>query len=50
MVRERGPAGAAGSGGEEILTDDPDLEADDIRACLADAASRAGHPVLVAAE
>lgn len=41
---------AAGSGKDEILADFPDLEPDDIRACLAYAASLAGHPVVVAAE
>jgi uncharacterized protein (DUF433 family) len=41
---------AAGTSKEEILTDFPDLEPDDIRACLAYAASLAGHPVVVAAE
>ena len=41
---------AAGSSKEEILTDFPDLEADDIRASLAYAAGLAGHPVVVAAE
>lgn len=41
---------AAGTSKEEILTDFPDLESDDIRACLAYAASLAGHPVVVAAE
>ncbi|HEY5046898.1 MAG TPA: DUF433 domain-containing protein [Rhizomicrobium sp.] len=41
---------ASGSSEKEILTDFPDLEADDIRACLAYAASLAGHPVVVAAE
>jgi uncharacterized protein (DUF433 family) len=40
---------AAGTGEEEILADFPDLEADDIRACLAYAASLAGHPVVIAA-
>jgi uncharacterized protein (DUF433 family) len=41
---------AAGSSKEEILADYPDLEPDDIRACLAYAANLAGHPVVVAAE
>ena len=41
---------AAGSSKEEILTDFPDLEPDDIRACLAYAANLAGHPVVIAAE
>ncbi|HEX4079466.1 MAG TPA: DUF433 domain-containing protein [Rhizomicrobium sp.] len=41
---------AAGTRMEEILTDFPDLEPDDIRACLAYAANLVGHPVVVAAE
>ena len=41
---------AAGSSEAEILADYLDLEADDIRACLAYAASLARHPVVVAAE
>lgn len=41
---------AAGSSKEEILTDYPDLEPDDIRACLIYAACLVGHPVVVAAE
>jgi len=41
---------AAGSSKEEILADYPDLEPDDIRACLAYAANLAGHPLVVAAE
>ena len=41
---------AAGSGEQEILADFPDLEPDDIRACLAYAAGLTGHPVVVAAE
>jgi uncharacterized protein (DUF433 family) len=41
---------AGGSGDEEILRDFPDLESDDIRACLAYAASLTGHPVVIAAE
>jgi uncharacterized protein (DUF433 family) len=41
---------AAGSSKEEILGDYPDLEPDDIRACLAYGASLAGHPVVIAAE
>jgi uncharacterized protein (DUF433 family) len=32
----------------ELLEDFPDLEADDIRACLAYAASLSGHPVIIA--
>ncbi|HEY1612173.1 MAG TPA: DUF433 domain-containing protein [Rhizomicrobium sp.] len=41
---------AAGSRETEILKDFPDLEPEDIRACLAYAANLAGHPVIVAAE
>jgi uncharacterized protein (DUF433 family) len=41
---------AAGTSAEEILQDFPDLESDDIRACLAYAADLAGHPVVIAAE
>ncbi|HWA90384.1 MAG TPA: DUF433 domain-containing protein [Rhizomicrobium sp.] len=41
---------AAGTSSEEILQDFPDLEPDDIRACLAYAADLAGHPVVIAAE
>lgn len=41
---------ANGVAAEEILADFPDLEADDIRACLAYAATLTGHPVVVAAE
>ncbi len=41
---------AAGTQAEEILQDFPDLEPDDIRACLAYAADLAGHPVVLAAE
>jgi uncharacterized protein (DUF433 family) len=33
-----------------ILADYPDLETDDIRACLAYAVAQLGHPVVVAAE
>ena len=40
---------ANGATQEEILADFPDLEAADIRACLAYAASYFDHPVLVAA-
>jgi len=35
---------------DEILRDFPDLEYDDIRACLAYAAGMAGHPGVVATE
>jgi uncharacterized protein (DUF433 family) len=41
---------ANGIAADEILRDFPDLEADDIRACLAYAANLTGHPVVVAAE
>lgn len=41
---------ANGISAEEILCDFPDLEQDDIRACLAYAATLAGHPVVDAAE
>lgn len=41
---------AAGSSQEEILTDFPDLESADIRACLVYAAGLAGYPVVVPAE
>jgi len=37
---------AAGATPEEILADFPDLEAEDIRACIAYAARYVGHPVL----
>jgi uncharacterized protein (DUF433 family) len=36
---------ADGVTADEILRDFPDLEHDDIRACLAYAASTAGHPM-----
>ena len=39
---------AAGVPEAEILTDYPDLEADDIKACLEYAAAQLDHPVLVA--
>lgn len=41
---------AAGIAEDEILTDFPDLEPDDIRACLAYAVAQLGHPVVMAAE
>ena len=41
---------ANGISAEEILADFPDLEPDDIRACMAYAANLAGHPVVAAAE
>lgn len=37
---------AAGEAEEDILADFPDLEPDDIRACLAFAAAEMDHPVL----
>lgn len=40
---------AGGSSVKEILEDFPDLEADDIQACLAYAARYLDHPVLVGA-
>lgn len=40
---------AAGASAEEILTDYPYLEADDIRASLAYAAAQAGGTVVIAA-
>ena len=40
---------ASGVGEVEILADYPDLEPEDIRACLAYAAKQSDHPVLVAA-
>ena len=39
---------AAGLSVPEILEEMPDLEADDIRACVAYASLRVGHPVLAA--
>ena len=39
---------AAGLGVPQILDEMPDLEADDIRACVAYASLRVGHPVLAA--
>ena len=39
---------AAGLGVPQILDEMPDLEADDIRACVAYASRRVGHPVLAA--
>lgn len=41
---------ASGATEDEILSDFPDLERDDIRASLAYAVTQLGHPVLVAAE
>ena len=41
---------AGGIATDEILQDFPDLEPDDIRACMAYAATLAGHPVVDAAE
>jgi uncharacterized protein (DUF433 family) len=40
---------AAGESAESILNYHPDLEADDIRACLAYAARELNHPVIVSA-
>jgi uncharacterized protein (DUF433 family) len=40
---------AAGATQEQILKDYPDLEAEDIRACLAYAAVQIDHPVLMPA-
>jgi uncharacterized protein (DUF433 family) len=40
---------AAGESAESILSYHPDLEADDIRACLAYAARELSHPVIVTA-
>ena len=40
---------AAGATQEQILKDYPDLEAEDIRACLAYAAMQIDHPVLTPA-
>lgn len=37
---------ASGTTADEILEDFPDLEPDDIRACLAFAAAEMDHPVL----
>jgi len=41
---------ANGIAADEILADFPDLEPDDLRACMAYAATLAGHPVVNAAE
>jgi len=41
---------AAGASQQEILTDFPDLEAEDIRACLAYAARCFDYPILFANE
>ena len=40
---------AGGASEADILRDFPDLERDDIRACLAYAVTQLGHPVLVGA-
>jgi uncharacterized protein (DUF433 family) len=40
---------AGGATQEDILRDFPDLEAEDIRACLAYAAAQIDHPVLAPA-
>jgi uncharacterized protein (DUF433 family) len=39
---------AAGLSAEQVLAELPDLEADDVRACLAFASRRLNHPLLVA--
>lgn len=39
---------AAGLSVPQVLDEMPDLEADDIRACVAYASRRVGHPVLAA--
>lgn len=41
---------ASGAEPDEIMTDYPYLEPEDIRAALAYAASQIGHPVVIAAE
>lgn len=41
---------AEGATEQEVLTDFPDLETDDIRACLTYAAAQIDHPVLSVAE
>jgi len=41
---------ATGASEADILRDFPDLQADDIRACLAYAVTQLGHPVLVDAK
>ncbi len=41
---------ANGTPETEILQDFPDLEPEDIRACLAYAVAQLGHPVVMAAE
>jgi uncharacterized protein (DUF433 family) len=41
---------AAGTTEQEVLSDFPDLEPDDIRACYAYAAAVIGHPIVVAAQ
>jgi uncharacterized protein (DUF433 family) len=41
---------AAGVSEAEVLSDFPYLEKEDIRACLAFAATEADHPILVAAD
>ncbi len=41
---------ASGASETEILEDFPDLEPEDIRACLAYAVTQLGHPVIIAAE
>jgi uncharacterized protein (DUF433 family) len=41
---------AAGVSNAEILSDYPDLEAEDIKACLEYAAAQIDHPVVVASQ
>jgi uncharacterized protein (DUF433 family) len=41
---------AGGASENDILRDFPDLEQDDIRACLSYAVAQLGHPVVIAAE
>ncbi len=41
---------AGGISEDEILADFPDLESEDIRACLSYAVEQLGHPVVMAAE
>jgi len=41
---------AEGATETDILADYPDLERDDIRACLAYAAAQTNHPIIAAAE
>ena len=41
---------ASGAAEPEFLADFPDLEPEDLRACLAYAVTQLGHPVIIAAE